>query len=670
MKAADLDQLKQLDTDNRPEVSRLRKRLQGDLDNIVLKALSKQPARRYASAEQLAEDIQRHLQGRPVLAVPDSLLYRGKKFIRRNAWGAAAAALLLLAVLAGVLATLHQARIAAANEQRANARFNDVRKLANSLLFEIHDSIQDLPGSVPARKLLVERALQYLDSLGRESSGDSSLQRELASAYIRIGDVQGYPFSANLGDPAGAMKSYRMALAINEALVKSDPTNVPDALRQATIYRRLAETDSVNQNISGALVEGQQAVQFGEAAASRLPDDRDVLVGLVKDYQTLAGIEGGNSSANLGDADAALVLHRKAAAIAERLCSVGKPDAALRRLLAGQLIRLGDQLVMTGTWREAQAPYLRAINILGELALPNDATMQVDYAESYSHAGAALVDGGDFAAAQKGFGKSLEIYSALARTDPQNVNDRIGLMLGYMYVGDAASKLGETRAALASLNAAQAISEKFASVTLTAEIRTFQAILSILQGEALARSGDADAALRQYRIALSIFEQLTKDDPSNVDNRLCLAAAYDKVGAALVAKGNSSAAADAFRKALELSQTVAMSSNAQLLYVIADSYTGLGDSTSLLASDRTPPIAVQAERWRSAQSFYEKSLAIWSKVLEPGVESPDGFDSVPPQIVARRLEHCRQSLKQIGPIQSRALDPERSSSESANADTP
>jgi eukaryotic-like serine/threonine-protein kinase len=644
---ADLGELRMRDGNSGLDSPKLRRQLRGDLDNVVLKALSKEPARRYASAEQFAADIQRHREGRPVLAAPDSLLYRGKKFVRRNAWGVAAAILLLLAVLVGAFATLHQARIAAINEQRADKRFNDVRKLANSLLFEIHDSIEDLPGSVPARKLLVERALQYLDSLSQEANGDPSLQRELASAYLRIGDVQGYPFSANLGDPQGAAKSYHTALAINEALVRSDPKDVPDLLRQATLYRRLAETDSVNQNISGAQVEGQLAVKAGESAATRLPQDRDVLIGLVKDYQTLAGIQGGNTSANLGDAGGALVLHRKAADIAERLCSVGTPDTVLRRLLAGELIRLGDQLIMNGTWREAEKQYSRAVKILSELASPNDATMQVDFAESNSHAGAGEIDGGNFAAAKKSFGKSLEIYLGLAQTDPQNVNDRIGVMLGYTYLGDAEAKLGETRNAMTSLTAAHGIAEKFSSVTLTAEIRTFQAMLNIETGESLARSGDVDAALQQYGMARSIFEQLTKDDPGNVDNRLDLAAAYDKLGEGLLAKKNSVAAADAFRKALDLSQTIAVGSNAQLLYVVADSYTGLGDSMALQASDPVLSIKMQIERSKVAQAFYEKSLETWSKVPEPAIESPDGFDSVPPQIVNRSLERCRQSLRQL-----------------------
>jgi tetratricopeptide (TPR) repeat protein len=648
MKIAGPAEPEQLDT-YQIEAFKLRKRLKGDLDNIVLKALSKEPARRYVSVQQLAEDIHRHLEGRPVLAVPDSFLYRGNKFIRRNVWAVIAAALVFLAVLAGVLATLHQARIAAANERRANVRFNDVRKLANSLLFEIHDSIQDLPGSVPARKLLVERALQYLDSLSQESIGDPSLQRELASAYIRIGDVQGYPFSANLGDTPGAVKSYHQALEINQTLVKSDPTNVADALRLATLYRHLAETDSVSQNITGAVAEGQQAVKIGEDMAARLPQDRQVLTDLVKDYQTLAGIKGGNITANLGDADGALILHRKAAEMAERLYSSGTPNTSLRRMLAGELIRLADQLLLTGTWREAEKNDLRAAEILSEITSPNDATARVDLAEAYSHAGAAEVVGGNFVAAKKNVAKSLEIYKALEQADPANVNDRIGVMLGHLNMGDVASKLGDMKNARVSLDAARDIAERFASVTPTAEIRSFQATISIVTGELLARSDNDDEALLQYRHALSIFEQLTKDDPSNADSRLGLAAAYDKVGTGLLAKKNSAKAIDAFRKALDLAGTVVSNSNAQLLYVIADSYTGLGDSTSQLALDQTQPVAKQIQRWQSAQSFYRKSLETWSKVREPGIESPDGFDSVPPNIVTQRSERCRQSLKQLGP---------------------
>jgi len=200
---------------------KLRRRLSGDLDDIVLMSLRKEPLRRYPSVEQFAEDIRRHLEGLPVTARPDSWKYRAGKFVTRHKLGVAATVLVLIAVLGGVAATVREARIAAVNQRRAERRFNDVRKLANSLMFEIHDAIRDLPGSIAARRLLVSRALEYLDSLSEQSKGDVSLQKELAAAYERVGDVLGYPYGANLGDFAGALRSYRKALAIREPLVAS-----------------------------------------------------------------------------------------------------------------------------------------------------------------------------------------------------------------------------------------------------------------------------------------------------------------------------------------------------------------------------------------------------------------------------------------------------------------
>ena len=99
---------------------------------------------------------------------------------------------------AGVVATIRQARIArgqaaiaSIERARAEKRFSDVRELANSLIFEIHDSIQGLPGATPSRKLLLDRAVQYLDKLSHDAAGDLNLQRELAWAYSRLATVQG-----------------------------------------------------------------------------------------------------------------------------------------------------------------------------------------------------------------------------------------------------------------------------------------------------------------------------------------------------------------------------------------------------------------------------------------------------------------------------------------------
>ena len=130
----------------------------------------------------------------------------------------AAAALVVVALIAGIVGTSWQARVARRERARAEQRFDDVRQLANAALLEIHDAIRDLPGSTPARQLLVSKGLEYLDKLARDAGDRPDLQRELAGAYLKVGDVQGRPLNPNLGDTAGALASYRKAVGIYESI--------------------------------------------------------------------------------------------------------------------------------------------------------------------------------------------------------------------------------------------------------------------------------------------------------------------------------------------------------------------------------------------------------------------------------------------------------------------
>ena len=164
---------------------KLRRRLSGDLDNIVLMALRKEPQHRYTSVEQFSEDIRRHLEGLPVSARQPTITYRVSKFVRRHQAGVASATLLVLTLIGGIVSTAREAHVARTEKARAERRFNDVHQLANSFLFQFHDAIKDLPGSTPARKLVVEKARQYLDSLAKEAGNDASLQRVCQFRHFR-----------------------------------------------------------------------------------------------------------------------------------------------------------------------------------------------------------------------------------------------------------------------------------------------------------------------------------------------------------------------------------------------------------------------------------------------------------------------------------------------------
>jgi serine/threonine protein kinase len=121
-----------------PSLSRA---LAGDLDTIVLKALDKDASRRYDSVDRLSADVQRHLDGAPILARPQTFGYRASRFIRRHRLAVGAAALVFMSLVVGLGAAVWQQRIASRERQRADRRFNDVRALAHAFVFDFHDAI-------------------------------------------------------------------------------------------------------------------------------------------------------------------------------------------------------------------------------------------------------------------------------------------------------------------------------------------------------------------------------------------------------------------------------------------------------------------------------------------------------------------------------------------------
>src|SRR5579859_121531 len=250
-------------SDSALERKRARRTLAGDLDNIVLKSLRKEPARRYATVEQFSEDVRRHLEHLPVIARKDTPGYRASKFVMRHKASVAATVAVAFTLIAALLITLREARI-------AQRRFNDVRSLANSLIFDVHDSIKDLPGSTPARKIIVDRALQYLNALNQESGGDLSLQRELATAYERVGLVQGHYLQNSLGDTQGSLGSYQKALAIRKHVdAKSSDWN--DRLALAQSYRLVSNQQWAVGVYADAVQSIASAVAISEALKTHTP---------------------------------------------------------------------------------------------------------------------------------------------------------------------------------------------------------------------------------------------------------------------------------------------------------------------------------------------------------------------------------------------------------------
>ncbi len=200
-----------------------------------------------------------------------------------------------------------QEEIARDAQARAERRFNDVRQLARNVLFDYHDAIKDLAGATPVRHRLVADALKYLDALDREVHGDPSLQREMAAAYERVGDVQGGDFSANLGDTAGALRSYRKALELREALLAADPGS-PTARREAALsHDKLGVLLEATGDVTGAAAEMRAAMDLLEPLVASPAADEDLRFQLAMLHDRT-----GMLALNVGEVARAIDQHRRA----------------------------------------------------------------------------------------------------------------------------------------------------------------------------------------------------------------------------------------------------------------------------------------------------------------------------------------------------------------------
>ena len=186
--------------------SALKPELKGDLENILWKALQREPHRRYGSVPELADDLNRFLARRPVRASPDSPLYRTRCFVRRHWAPLAAAAVLVLSLAITTVVSVRQS-------EDALRRAQETRRLAGKLLFEVHDEIGGMLGGTKAREKLSALAVQYLEDLSRHNARDPELAWELLNAYSRLAQSRGGAASS-LGDSGSGSQLAKKALEL------------------------------------------------------------------------------------------------------------------------------------------------------------------------------------------------------------------------------------------------------------------------------------------------------------------------------------------------------------------------------------------------------------------------------------------------------------------------
>jgi non-specific serine/threonine protein kinase/serine/threonine-protein kinase len=445
-----------------------RKDLRGELEAIVLQCLRKDPEERYRSVHDLSEDIAAWRDGRPVRAHRPGWVQRARKLVRRNRTLSAAILLAALSMIGGSAVAFWQAHQARQERQRAEIRFQQVKRLAHAVLFDLHDAIEPLPGSTAARRLLVQAALEYLRELEATGGDNRDLDWELAAAYMRVGDVQTSLGRANTGDSAAAMQSQLNARRLVSSAALANPGDERGTRQLLEIDIRLGDLYQQQGDTKAWREIGAEIVKMSAGLAARHPQDRKLRFHALWDRAwTLSG-EVGRSAENLG------------------------------------------------AWRNA----LSAAQDV--LALEPDEPESIRYlADCYRNLGDAYKNTGDRAAALESYRHALAMDEKRAAADPASARPKMALYFDLVLSGWEHHDAGHERVAVLEFErAARLLRQICASDPDDFLARLELAKLLITAAPSWQRLGREAEVIDRLREALSYLEWARARDPNNLDAQL------------------------------------------------------------------------------------------------------------------------------------------------------
>jgi serine/threonine-protein kinase len=308
----------------------LRRRLAGDLDTIVLRAMDKDPVRRYGSVEQLAEDLRRHRDGRPVIARKDTWLYRAGKFVKRHRVGTLAAALVAISLLAGIVATSWQAREARAQREKARLQQQAAEQVAGLLAGLLHEADPfGLSGeALTVRELLDQGARQIEGALADQPQVRARMMDTIGVAYM------------NLGIYDRALPLLDEALASRRRVLGEEAPEVAESLAHlGSLWYEKGDLEAAAPLLRQAL--SMRSELLGERSPE-VAESLDHLGSLLRDA---------------GDYSGAEPLVREALALRRELLGEEAPEVAT------SLHNLALLLLKTGEYPEAEDFYRRALEL-------------------------------------------------------------------------------------------------------------------------------------------------------------------------------------------------------------------------------------------------------------------------------------------------------------------
>jgi tetratricopeptide (TPR) repeat protein len=552
-----LETLRQVVSNEPVALSRLVPSVPRDLETICLKCLRKEPAKRYADALDLAQDLRRYRDSRPILARRIGPLERAWRWGRRNPAMAALSALVVALTIALAVGSttaalwLKGSRDEARRQRnRAEQNFREARQAVDDSFTRVSEStLLHTPGLQPLRKQLLQDALRYYQGFVHRLADQPGVQDELAAALDRLARI-----TSEIGSKEEALEYLRQERAIYQRLASSRPS---DARRRRELARSIAAIALLRAETGRrveALSDYDEALAIQRALVSADPHG-------VQAHDDLATSESGLGQVLvlLGRRDEALNCFERALALRERLTAAFPDASELANELALDHARIGRMNRDAHHDDEAIRSCRRALAIQQRLvaAHPEVARYRSDLANTYRFLGLCQRGLNRLDEALESYQKARESQEALAADNPSVTEYRYDLAATFNSIANIQGATGRREEALLTHRRALGIREKLVAANprivrfLDSMAGTYNAI-GINQGEL----GRLEDALRTFQQLQTRMQAVLEDEPANIDARAWLASAWHNIGDALLALGRPADAVPAFQQAIEQKRRV------------------------------------------------------------------------------------------------------------------
>ena len=447
-------------------------------------------------------------------------------------------------------ATLWQSHLARVERGKAEKRFGDVRQLANSYLFDVYPQIENLEGSLKARETILQNALKYLDSLAKEAGGDLELQSELATAYEKVGDVQGALNNSNLGKTKAGLETYGKANALRAAVLAANPDDLEARKKLANNQYTIARTlwmDSQTREAEAAFEKTLELQRQLVAAAPASAEFKDKLAIVLIDYGAIPAFN--------AQSEKALRLFNEALAIIDDLQAREPANIAFKKTKARLLRILSKAKAATGDYAAGLQDLETALALSKEVAQKSPGDFRVQRAVWLTETLICehFIDQGDGPRAVAAGRGTLDFPGAALQKEPENGVVAYDLAISHFNLARAhrlAGALGETiRHADAALAVMAGLSAKSPD---DADYKRNLAIYQTEKARAHLGLGQADAAILALQEAQATLQPIAEADSSSATTIGDLGMAYRLAAQAYHQKGENRTAAALVEKAIAI----------------------------------------------------------------------------------------------------------------------